>query len=225
MVHIIIVAAGRGSRFGSELPKQFVMLGDRPVIIHTLTRLRRVLPEAKFTVVLSPDFVDFFKEACSRAGIALPEIALGGDTRAQSVRNALESISPVEDTDTVMVHDGARPVVPPDMLMRLCEAMDSGAEAAIPVIAVTDSLRRLSPSGAESEVADRSRLVAVQTPQAFRLDILKTAYRRAFSPSLTDDASLYQAFTSRSPVLVEGSHRNIKITHPGDLEVAALYMK
>lgn len=233
MIHIIIVAAGRGSRFGSELPKQFVPLGDMPVVLHTLSRLRDVFPQASYTIVLSEDFVDFLREACARHSLECPRIVLGGATRAESVRNAISAISAegVADGDVVMIHDGARPVVPAEMLKRIADAISDGAEAVIPVVPVTDSLRSVGESGCrlpfkgESEVADRSRLVAVQTPQAFRADAIVHAYSEAFSPALTDDASVYQAYTGRSPVLVEGSPLNIKITNPRDIDIAALYMK
>jgi len=225
-IHIIIVAAGKGSRFGADMPKQFVSLGGRPVLMHTLSRLRKVFPDANFLLVLSKAFVEYWTELCGNQGIDSPRIVIGGDTRAESVNNAMSALrdSGIKDGDVLMVHDGARPVVPEDMLRRIYDAIDGGAEAAIPVIPVTDSLRLLGCEGG-SEVADRSRLVAVQTPQAFRADVIATAYKETFSPTLTDDASVYQSFTGKAPMLVEGSPLNIKITNPRDIEVAALYMK
>ncbi len=225
-IHIIIVAAGRGSRFGADMPKQFVTLGDRPVLMHTLARLKKVFPDADFLMVLSKAFVEYWNELCGNHGLDSPEIVIGGDTRAQSVNNAIRVLrkSGIKDGDVLMVHDGARPVVPEDMLRRIYDSIEGGAEAAVPVVPVTDSLRLLGKEG-ESEVADRSRLVAVQTPQAFRAEVIVKAYEEAFSPALTDDASVYQAFTGKAPMLVEGSPLNIKITNPRDLEVAALYMK
>lgn len=239
MVHIVIVAAGRGSRFGSAMPKQFVALGDRPVVLHTLVRLREALPEAVFTVVLSDEYRDFFSRACSEAGADLPRLVSGGDTRAESVKNALGAIaaSGIGDDDIVLIHDGARSVVPRDMVGRVVAPLLAGHEAVIPVIPVTDSLRITGsgsavssafssgqPFAGPSEVADRSRLVAVQTPQGFRAKTIIEAYSTAFSPSLTDDASVYQAFASKAPLLVEGSPLNIKITHPRDIDIAALYL-
>ncbi len=232
MTHIIIVAAGSGSRFGSELPKQFVRLGDRPVLLHTLERIREVFPEAQFTVVLSEEYSDFFTRTCTEAGMECPRIAIGGSSRAESVRNSLRAISEtgVSADDVIMVHDGARPVVPEDMLRRISAGMDAGAEAVIPAIAVTDSLRSSAhgsitfPYEGATEVEDRSRLVAVQTPQAFRAGKIIEAYTRAFSPTLTDDASVYQAHTGMAPMLVEGSPINIKITNPRDIDIAALYL-
>lgn len=228
MLRIIIVAAGSGSRFGSELPKQFVTLGDRPVLLHTLSAFRKAFPEADCTVVLSPDYVDFFTSACSQFGMALPQIAIGGDTRAQSVLNALTAMR-LTDGDKVMIHDGARPVVPDDMLRRISDALSGGCEAVIPAIPVTDSLRLMSqtpslPYSGPSQVTDRSRLLAVQTPQAFDAQIIAEAYRNSFSPSLTDDASVYQTHTGKAPTLVEGSPLNIKITHPRDIDIARLYL-
>lgn len=228
MLRIIIVAAGSGSRFGSELPKQFVTLGGRPVLLHTLSAFRNAFPGADCTVVLSPDYVDFFTSACSQFGMALPQIVIGGDTRAQSVRNALSAMR-FNDGDKVMIHDGARPVVPHDMLRRISDALSGGCEAVIPAIPVTDSLRLVPqtpslPYSGPSRVTDRSLLLAVQTPQAFDAQIIAEAYRSSFSSALTDDASVYQAHTGKAPTLVEGSPLNIKITHPRDIDIARLYL-
>lgn len=232
MVHIIVVAAGRGSRFGSELPKQFVQLGERPVLAHTLAALHKALPEARFTIVISPEFADLASKACDEAGVKLPDIVTGGASRAESVRNAIRSISSsgVSEDDVIMIHDGARPVVPIEMMHRISDAISGGAEAVIPVIPVTDSLRSSDggaislPYTGESRTADRSRMVAVQTPQAFRAGKIIEAYAEAFSPALTDDASVYQGRTGKAPELVEGSPMNIKITNPRDIDIAALYL-
>ncbi len=225
MVNIIIVAAGRGSRFGADMPKQFVTLGDVPVLMHTLVRLARAVPRARVIVALSEEYTDFWARACAMHGFTSPEVVIGGDTRWQSVRNAVMAIPAECSTaqDITLVHDGARPSVKADMVRRVISAIEGGAEAAIPVVALTDSIRSLGPDGASAPI-DRSALVAVQTPQGFRADILRQAYEMPYQSDFTDDASVYQALTGRSPRLVEGSPTNIKITTPRDIDIAALYM-
>lgn len=225
MVNIIIVAAGSGSRFGAELPKQFVTLGDVPVLMHTLVRLARAVPQARVALVLSPGYTDFWARACAMHGFTSPEVVIGGASRWESVRNAVMAIPAGRSTeaDITLVHDGARPSLRSDMVRRVISAIEGGAEAAIPVVAVTDSIRAITTDGA-SQPIDRNALVAVQTPQGFRADILRQAYELPYQPTFTDDASVYQALTGRSPQLVEGSPTNIKITTPRDIDIAALYM-
>lgn len=222
-IHIIIAAAGFGSRYGDKLPKQYCLLGGEPVLMHTIRALRRALPKAELTLVISPEMQDLWAGLCAEHSFESPRTVMGGGSRWESVRNAVEAI-PAEGADIVMVHDGARPVVTPQMARRLADAIDCGAVAAIPVVGVTDSLRMLQDGGGSSSV-DRSRLVAVQTPQAFRADTLKAAYRLPYSPLFTDDASVVEAAGFGAPALVEGSPFNIKITHPHDIEVAAIYLK
>lgn len=221
MEHVIIVAAGRGHRFGGDLPKQFCLLGDEPVLMHTVRRLARALPKSNMVIVLNAGYADYWRKMCEQYGFESPRIVIGGDTRWQSVKNALEALRPADD-DIVLVHDGVRPVVSKDMVKRVIDAL-STAHASIPVQPVTDSLRQISADGT-SHAVDRSTLVAVQTPQAFRAKELTEAYRRPFHASYTDDASVYEAAGYGVPMLVDGSPLNIKITHPRDIEVAAIFL-
>lgn len=219
--HVIIVAAGKGSRFGSDVPKQFCMLGDYPVLMHTAISLGRALPRAKMAIVLSQDYADYWLRLCEKVGFTSPRIVIGGDTRWESVKNAIEALNP-DDSDIVMIHDGVRPVLKSEMMRRISKAMDQ-ADAVIPVVPVTDSLREIADDGS-STMVDRSKLMAVQTPQAFRGAPLKQAYAMPYQSHFTDDASVYEAAGFGSPALVEGSPLNIKITNPRDIEVAALFM-
>lgn len=223
MIHVIIVAAGRGSRFGGDLPKQFCILRDRPVLMHTIANIGRAMPDATITLVLSDWGRDYWLEMCNRYGVESPAIVIGGATRWESVKNAVDRLA-IAEGDIVMIHDGARPIVGQEMARRLVAAIAEGADAAIPALPVTDSLRRRCPDG--SSVAEgRSQLVAVQTPQAFVGEKLAKAYRLPYRPEFTDDASVFEYAGFGSPALVEGNPANIKITHPQDIEIAKLYLQ
>lgn len=192
-----------------------------PVLMHTVKRLARALPRAKLAIVLNANFTDLWEKMCEKHGFVSPMVVEGGDTRWESVKKCLMKLQPAEN-DVVYIHDGVRPVVPSSVIKNIANAMER-ADAAIPAIPVTDSLRRINEDGT-SEAEDRSALVAVQTPQAFRAGKLMQAYALPFSSTFTDDASVYEAAGFGSPALVEGSPLNIKITHPRDIEVAALYI-
>lgn len=213
------MAAGSGSRFGADRPKQFCDLGGRPVLMTTIERLRRC--GGDIVLVLSPDWTGKWSEMCSLHSFTSPRVVAGGATRWESVRRGLEAVSP--DTEIITVHDGARPVVEPDLVRRLVGAVTSGADGAIPVTPMTDSLRRVNSDGSSCAV-DRAPLRAVQTPQVFPADRLRRAYTLPYRPDFTDDASVVEAAGFTRLALVEGSPRNIKITRPGDIEIAALYL-
>lgn len=213
------MAAGSGSRFGADRPKQFCDLGGRPVVMTTIERLRRC--GGDIVLVLSPDWTGPWSEMCSLHSFTSPRVVAGGATRWESVRRGLEAVSP--DTEIITVHDGARPVVEPDLVRRLVGAVTSGADGAIPVTPMTDSLRRVNSDGSSCAV-DRAPLRAVQTPQVFPADRLRRAYTLPYRPDFTDDASVVEAAGFTRLALVEGSPRNIKITRPGDIEIASLYL-
>lgn len=213
------MAAGSGSRFGADRPKQFCDLGDRPVVMTTIERLRRC--GGDIVLVLSPDWTGPWNEMCSLHSFTSPRVVTGGATRWESVRRGLEAVSP--EARVITVHDGARPVVEPDLVRRLVEAVTSGADGAIPVTPMTDSLRRVNSDGSSCAV-DRAPLRAVQTPQVFPADRLRRAYTLPYRPDFTDDASVIEAAGFTRLVLVEGSPRNIKITRPGDIEIANIYL-
>lgn len=217
MVRVIIVAAGRGSRFGSDLPKQYCLLAGKPVLMRTVEAFRRALPYAEILLVISKEMEALWIDLCREHGFSSPRLVYGGATRWESVKLAVEAINP-DDADIVMVHDGARPIVSADMVGRLLSEMEHSA-AAIPVVPVTDSLRIVMDGG--SQAIDRAPLRAVQTPQAFAGSAIKQMYALPYSPMFTDDASVYEAAGFGSPALVPGSPSNLKITHPTDLAIAA----
>lgn len=218
--HVVIVAAGSGRRFGSALPKQFCLLAGRPVLMHTIERLRRALPEAGMTLVISGDMRELWQQLCSEHGFQSPAIVDGGASRSASVRNAVLSLQGVPDV--VLVHDGARPLVSPACVREAAEAVSAGVDGAIPAVSVTDSLRRMMPDGG-SEAVDRGLYRAVQTPQAFDGTKLAEAYRSC-DGDFSDDASIMQHCGHTNIVLTRGESSNIKITNPIDLEIAELLM-
>lgn len=219
--HVVIVAAGSGSRFGSSVPKQFCLLQGRPVLMHTIERMREALPAAAVTVVLSAGMMSYWQELCAAHGFESPAVVAGGATRSESVRKALHQID--GRPDVILVHDGARPLTAPSVVSAVVAAMaDENVDGAIPAVPVTDSLRMGAPDS--SVAVDRSRFHAVQTPQAFRGAKLLEAYRRE-SGAFSDDASLMEHAGHGRLVLTEGSPDNIKITNPTDLAIAELLIR
>lgn len=218
-VHIV-VAAGSGSRFGSDLPKQFCLLAGRPMLMTSLSRLDECAPGARIIVVLSESMFEPWREMCRRYDFRLPhEIVGGGATRAESVKNALSTLDPAR-VGWISVHDAARPLVTRPMIDRLVAAVSGGAPGAIPVVAVTDSLRLIDDDGVGSRAVDRSRYRAVQTPQLFDGPSLIKAYDRPLTPEFTDDASVMEAAGFGPLVITDGHPACFKVTSPGDLQRA-----
>lgn len=218
-IYNIIVAAGSGSRFGAALPKQYCLMNSRPVLMYTIENMRVALPDSHIVLVLNKDFVDYWAELCEQYSFESPCVVVGGDSRWQSVKNAIDTIP--DDAEVITVHDGARPIVDRMMVERLIAALND-APGAIPVVSVTDSLRQLNEQG--SVPVDRALYKAVQTPQAFHADKLVEAYSLPFVPTFTDDASVMAAM-GYEVALVEGDTYNIKITNPLDIEIAQLYLR
>jgi 2-C-methyl-D-erythritol 4-phosphate cytidylyltransferase len=198
----IIVAAGRGDRFGE--PKQFCALGGMRVVDQALMRAARACDGV--VLVLPP--------GVAWDGDSVAAVVGGGDTRSQSVRAGLGAVPP--NIDVVVVHDAARPLASPELFDAVIEAVRSGADGAIPGLPLTDTVKRVDRAQV-AETLDREHLVKVQTPQAFRTDSLRRAH--AAGGDATDDASLVEAFGGKV-VVVPGEARNIKITDPTDLLVA-----
>ncbi len=217
-IYNIVVAAGSGSRFGASLPKQFCLLNSRPVLMHTIESMREALPDSQIILVLNNGFVDYWTDLCREYSFESPMVVIGGETRWQSVKNAIDMIP--ASAEVITVHDGARPIIDRLMVDRLLKALDKDT-GAIPVLEVTDSLRQFY--GDTSAPVDRSLYRAVQTPQVFHADKLMEAYSLPFDPTFTDDASVMAAL-GYDVALVEGDTYNIKITHPLDIEIAQLYI-
>lgn len=211
----ILVAGGQGLRMGGDVPKQFLPLGGRPVLMHTIDRFREVFPDMHIIVVLPQGQHDYWYDLCRRHHLEGGFLtAPGGDTRFHSVLNGLNAIPADVSEGLVGVHDGVRPFVSRDTLLRCYEeAARSGT--AVPVTPVVETLRHVSPDG-ESVTVPRGDYRLVQTPQVFSLALLRQAYRQPYAPQFTDDASVVEALGERI-TLVEGNRENIKLTTPADL--------
>ena len=211
----IIVAGGSGTRFGAEVPKQFLELGGRPVLMRTISAFRGGFSDV--IVTLPEGQMALWRELCERYGFAVPHrVVAGGETRWHSVKNALDSIGDISDVDIIAVHDGVRPLVTAEVISRTVEAARRDG-AAIPVVMLNDSVRQVEKGA--SHALDRSTLRAVQTPQVFDARVLMAAYGQPFESTFTDDASVVER-AGHSVTLVEGDPQNLKITRPMDLALA-----
>lgn len=214
----IIVAGGSGKRMGTAVPKQFLMLGGRPVLCRTIEAFRRWDAGMHLVVVLPAEQIKPWQELCSKYGFALAHTVVpGGPERFHSVREGLRE---VRHNGLVAVHDGVRPLVSAALIQR-CFAQAERHGAAIPVVPVHASVREVE--GPRSQAVDRSKLRMVQTPQCFAVPLLRKAFELPFDPAFTDEATLVE-HTGAAIALVDGEEANIKITAPVDLRVAEALM-
>lgn len=211
----LIMAGGSGNRMESHIPKQFLLLNGKPILMHTIERFHKYNPTIQKIVVLPDNQIELWKKLCNEHQFALPHhIATGGSTRFESVRNGLQTIENVEGI--VAIHDGVRPFVSNQTLDRCIETAQKNGNA-IPVIKPFESIRKLNQKG--SEAVNRDEFVLVQTPQTFDIQTIVKAYKHDFSPFFTDDASVLEK-TEHRIHLVDGNRENIKITEPIDLILA-----
>ena len=213
--YVLIVAGGKGLRMGGDIPKQFLPIGGKPILMRTIDAFRSVLDDVKIVLVLPADQHDYWQELCRKHDFRSPElIANGGATRFHSVSNGLNLLP--DDKDAVVgVHDGVRPFVSAETIRRCFSAAAEG-KAVVPVVPVVETLRQILPDG-KSLTRPRDEYRLVQTPQTFPLTLLKEAYRQPFSEAFTDDASVVEAL-GKEITMVEGNRENIKITTPSDLK-------
>lgn len=212
--HVIIVAGGKGLRMGGDIPKQFVPIGGKPVLMRTLEAFHAYDSSMHLIVVLPVSQQTYWKELCDSYCFTLPhEVADGGETRFHSVANGLAKV--VGD-GWVGVHDGVRPFVSQAVISR-CYDEVRDKKAVIPVIGVVETVRRLTENGSETVPRDCYKLV--QTPQVFEIGLLRKAYRQPYTDAFTDDASVVEALGEQVH-WVEGNRENIKLTTPFDLRMA-----
>ena len=215
---VIIVAGGGGVRMGAKIPKQFLLLAGKPILMHTITQFFLFDSSISIVIVLPEAYVSQWKQLCDEYKFAIPHtIVVGGDTRFQSVKNALSKIF---DTDLIAVHDGVRPLISQSIITR-CFEVAAEFGSAVPVVPMLDSLRQQTNDTSCNVL--RENYFLVQTPQIFRSDWLSQAYEKPYDSSFTDDASVVETAGYKMK-LTEGSRENIKITEPLDLKIAALLL-
>ena len=213
--YAIIVAGGKGLRMGGELPKQFIPIKGRPVLMRTLDTFHACDESIQIILVLPRDHQDYWRELCALYQFAVPHrIADGGATRFHSVQSGLSLVDAPEAL--VAVHDGVRPFVSHEVISR-CYAEAEAHGAVVPVIPVVETVRQLTGEG--SVTVDRNAYRLVQTPQTFRATLLRRAYEQPYTDAFTDDASVVEAL-GEAVTLVDGNRENIKLTTPFDLIVA-----
>lgn len=200
---------------GGDVPKQFLPIGGKPVLMHTIEAFREALDDVQIVLVLPTEQHDYWQKLCKDHNFSSPDlIATGGETRFHSVRNGL-ALLPEDDEAVVGVHDGVRPFVSRDTIQRCFSAASEG-KAVVPVVPVVETLRQILPDG-NSITRPRNEYRLVQTPQTFPLALLKQAYEQPYSEAFTDDASVVEAM-GKEITMVEGNRENIKLTTPADLK-------
>lgn len=232
MDYVIIVAGGKGLRMGTDIPKQFLPIGGRPVLMRTIERFREYSAELQIILVLPEAQQQYWRELCQQYDFPLPQLgengrgpyllANGGETRFHSVQNGLALI-PDDAQGVVGVHDGVRPFPSLDVISR-CYQTAREKKAVIPVIPVVETLRHINPpsrSGGDvgGFTVPRDEYRLVQTPQTFDIQLLKAANRQPYNDGFTDDASVVESY-GHPVTLVDGNRENIKITTPYDIVVA-----
>jgi 2-C-methyl-D-erythritol 4-phosphate cytidylyltransferase len=232
--YVIIVAGGKGLRMGSDIPKQFLPIGGKPVLMRTLERFREYSADLQIILVLPEAQQAYWHQLCEEYHFDVTyTLANGGQTRFHSVQNGLAKV-PDDAEGVVGVHDGVRPF-PAVEVIKNCFVTARTAKAVIPVIPVVETVRELTGTGTMSSAQDsgvtvssvtvpRDKYRLVQTPQTFDIQLLKAANRQPYNDGFTDDASVVESY-GHAITLVEGNRENIKITTPYDIIVAEALCK
>lgn len=212
--YVIIVAGGSGKRMGGEVPKQFLLVAGKPVLMHTVEAFTRTSDGFRFILVLPEEHFSTWNALCNEYNFSVPmQMVAGGKERFFSVKNALEY---VPNGALVAVHDGVRPFVSKETINEAFKVAEKNGSA-VPVIDEVDSLRRVSDG--TSQALNRAEYKRVQTPQVFQSTLLKTAYSQEFSSFFTDDASVVESISEKI-TLTNGNVENIKLTTPHELLLA-----
>ncbi|MGV8092038.1 MAG: 2-C-methyl-D-erythritol 4-phosphate cytidylyltransferase [Mangrovibacterium sp.] len=210
----LIVAGGSGSRMNMDIPKQFLDLAGKPVLMRTMERFAAFDPQIRFIVVLPAGYMTYWNDLCREHRFGLKhKLIAGGLSRFQSVKNGLAELP---EEGLVFIHDGVRPLVSLQTI-RNCADLAMKKGNAIPAMPVTESLRRVTEQGTVH--VERSGFFLVQTPQTFLISVIKKAYLQSERDNFTDDASVCEAMGEKI-YLVEGNAENIKLTRPLDLQIA-----
>jgi 2-C-methyl-D-erythritol 4-phosphate cytidylyltransferase len=212
---VIITAGGIGKRMGSDLPKQFIVLGGKPILIHTIELFYRYSPEIEIILTLPNDWRGYWETLIDKYYCRVPHLVVnGGEERYHSIKNALKKAN----GKYIAVHDGVRPLVSFETLNRCFEALVEN-EAVVPVLNLKESLRQVKQQ--DTFAVNRSEFRMVHTPQCFKSETLRKAYEQPFHDKVTDDACLVED-TGVKITLVESNEENIKLTTPFDLLIAEM---
>ncbi|MBQ1682632.1 MAG: 2-C-methyl-D-erythritol 4-phosphate cytidylyltransferase [Agathobacter sp.] len=223
----IVLSAGVGRRMGADIPKQYLMLGDYPVIYYCLNAFEQS-PVDEVILVCAESDIDYCRmQIIDKYQFQkVKAIVSGGAERYDSVYRGLQEVS--EDTDYVLIHDGARPMLTVDLIRRLLTQVEK-EKACVPAVPATDTIKVSDEQGYAVDTPDRKTLWMVQTPQVFSCDIVKNAYEQIYQkPSpipITDDAMVVETYTNNRVKLVMGDYSNRKITTPEDLAIANYLLK
>lgn len=217
MNSIVIVAGGKGLRMGSDIPKQFLLLKNKPVLMHTIQRFNAWDHQCEIILVLPADQHEYWKNLCLQHQFDIPvTVTNGGATRFHSVQNGIEKAN----GSLIGIHDGVRPLVS-NQTIDNCFAGAALKGNAIPCLGINDSLRK--KEGDTNFMVDRSQFFQIQTPQVFQADLITSAFTQDFSEEFTDDASVIEK-AGHQVFLVDGNEENIKITRPTDLKIAEIFI-
>jgi len=217
--YVIIVAGGSGTRMQSVVPKQFIKLDGKPVLIHSISRFSECGLDPEIIIALPADQFTVWEEIAKENKLSTPvKIIEGGETRYHSVKNALQLVT---ENGLVAVHDAVRPLVSTKTILAAFRDAEMYGNA-VPAIPLNDSIRKIEDG--KSMAVDRSRYCIIQTPQCFKTSILKKAYQKEYKLTFTDDASVVEA-SGVQIHLIDGTPENIKITNPQDLIVAEAILK
>lgn len=208
------MAGGVGRRMGASLPKQFMMLGNSPILVHTINRMREALPASEVAVVLPEEHIALWENLSARFEVAPHRVVAGGTERFHSVKAGIEALS--NEVKYIAIHDGVRPLISKKLIIRLILDAEKHS-AVIPVVAPAESCRIVE--GNTSRIINRDTIRLVQTPQVFASDIVRKAYEQPYDARFTDDASVVEA-AGGTITLCEGERQNIKITTPDDITFA-----
>lgn len=216
MKYAIIVAGGSGTRMNSQVPKQFLIIKDKPLLMHTVEVFSHLPESVQIIVVLPDDQISLWHNLCRQYEFEIShQVVSGGNSRFQSVKKGLETIA--DDEGLVAIHDGVRPLVSPSMISESFQlAADRGS--AVAAVVLKESIRKMTDN-LLSESRNRSDYRIIQTPQTFSLRLLRNAYNQTETGDLTDDASVFEK-AGNKVYLYQGDFRNLKITTPEDLFIA-----
>jgi 2-C-methyl-D-erythritol 4-phosphate cytidylyltransferase len=216
--HAVIPAAGNGTRFGAPSPKQYWSIAGKPMLQHAIERLAAVLPLHRIYVALAPH--DRWYDRALGAQPGVTALRCGGETRALTVRNALAHVTDAASDDWIVVHDAVRPCVDPVTLARLADELRDDPVGGLLAMPAVSTLKRADADGRSVRTEPREGLWQAQTPQMFRCGVLREALALPGAEHATDEAQAVEALGAR-PRLVMGTRTNIKVTYPGDLQLAA----